>query len=172
VPAGFPPVSGESCWIPVWGLIHNYLIIKFLSGWFAGETPADPPPLRGAFPRMKLVEVTRPCQMSYMQNPLFNVFTLAATSHYRNWGVNSNRAQHVGLTATTDFEAPIQIGSVQATFPTCIILSSAHLRRRGLPQSPEKWQRHLLLPLSTFTADSRSRKYFQGVHLMISLFTF
>jgi hypothetical protein len=55
---------------------------------------------------MKLVEVTRPCQMSYMQNPLFNVFTLAATSHYRNWGgVNSNRAQHAGHTATMFFGA-------------------------------------------------------------------
>src|SRR5882762_5070528 len=68
-----------------------------------------------------------------------------------------------------------EVGSVQAAFPTCIILSSAHLQRRGLPQSPEKWQdvlRHLLLPLPTFTADSCSMKYLQGVHLMISLFTF
>jgi hypothetical protein len=54
-------------------------------------------------------------------------------------------------------------------------LSSAHLRRRGLPQSPKKWQDVLgLLPSSflTFTSGSRSRKCWRVVDLMVVLLAF
>ena len=52
--------------------------------------------------------------MSYIQNGHFILFTLAATSHYRNWGVNMvamlPKAEGVGLclhgVTATDFVTP------------------------------------------------------------------
>jgi len=53
--------------------------------------------------------------MSYMQNPLFNVFTLAATSHYRNWG-GSIATEHsmAGSHSHYIFGALIQIGGASS----------------------------------------------------------
>ena len=52
-------------------------------------------------------------------------------------------AFEVLITACAKYDVLVrgsELGSVQAAFPTCVNLSSAHLRRRGLSQSPEIWQ--------------------------------
>ena len=65
--------------------------------------PADPPPLPGA--------LDHPSASNVLHTKYFILilFTLTATSHYRNWGVNSNRARiQVICTATMHFK-PSQI---------------------------------------------------------------
>ena len=102
-----------------------------------------------------------------LQGVLFGFHCLHSDIRLCHEGLRTNRLLLV-------FGGPVRIGSVQADFPTCINLSSAHLRRRGwLQQSPEIWQdvpRHPQLSISTFTTDLRSMKCCQWVYLAICLF--
>ena len=62
-----------------------------------GETPADPPPLRGALIRMKLLRGHVEC-LTY--RILYFTLQLQAQAITGIGGVNRDRAQHAGLTAT------------------------------------------------------------------------
>ena len=84
----------------------NYLVIKFLSGWFAGGTPADPPPLHEAFFRVRL-----PICIKCLTYKTFILFYLhlqpQAITGIGGSMATEPRTRH--RTATTLFEAPSQI---------------------------------------------------------------
>ena len=84
-------------------IFNDYLGFKCLSGWFVGETPADPPLGCGEWDHVSA---------SHTKYFIFILFTLAATSHYQNGGGGGQKQRaciQFICTATMHFEAPRQI---------------------------------------------------------------
>jgi len=81
-------------------IFNNYLIINFCQSDLQGSSP-----LCEALFRMKLLRSPIKCLTYRILYFIQNLFYSGSHSHYWNWdwGVNSNRAQHVGLTATNRF---------------------------------------------------------------------
>ena len=91
-----------------WGILldpslwyNTYLVVKFLWGWFVGETLQTPPSTVQSFDQSEAVEGSH--QMSSIQNSLFFILQLQpqAISNYQNWGgggVNSNWAVYKSFT--------------------------------------------------------------------------